>query len=148
MHEYPEMNERQHRAALWFRRVMSLGIMVNVSLAVPTLLVPAAMARWTGLPLPQPDIWLRFAALLLILLSAFYAPAGVDPNRYRVMAWLAVASRLAGGIFFVVFQSSEYRVFGYLDLALFVPLLLLLLRIATTVDAEDSPFTVRSGVVQ
>ena len=44
------------------------------------------------------------------------------------MAWLAVASRLAGVIFFVLFQSSEYHMLGYFDLVFFVPELVLLTR--------------------
>ena len=39
--------------------------------------------------------------LLLILLSVFYMPAAIDPDRYRTIAWLAVAARLAGVLFFL-----------------------------------------------
>jgi len=33
--------------------------------------------------------------LLLILLSAFYVPAAVDPVRYRAVAWLAVLALIS-----------------------------------------------------
>lgn len=114
-------------ASRWFRRVLWVGILANLALAVPTLLDPERMMALSGFPAAAPILWPRFSALLLILLSLFYMPAGIDPNRYRVVAWLAVMSRLAGAIFFVFFQAAEYHVLGYFDLAFFVPELALLL---------------------
>lgn len=40
------------------------------------------------------------AGLLLTLLSLFYIPAAINPDRYRANAWLAVIARCAGGLFF------------------------------------------------
>ena len=45
------------------------------------------------------------------------------------VAWLAVLSRLAGVIFFVLFQSSEYHMLGYFDLVFFIPELTLLMAL-------------------
>jgi hypothetical protein len=73
-------------------------------------------------------LWVQFSGLLLILLSMFYMPAAIDFMRYRVVAWMAVGSRLAGVIFFVGFQSREYHALGYFDLVFFVPELILLMR--------------------
>ena len=42
------------------------------------------------------------------------------------VAWLAVASRLAGVIFFVGFQPAAYHPLGYFDLVFFVPEAILL----------------------
>ena len=108
-------------AIRWFRRVLWVGILANLALAVPTLIAPAEMMARVGLPAAAPLLWPRFAALLLILLSLFYIPAGVDPVRYRATAWMAVGSRLAGVIFFVGFQPAEYRMLGYFDFIFFVP---------------------------
>jgi hypothetical protein len=105
---------------------MWVGIAANLALAVPTLVAPERMAPLTGLALPVPIVWLRFSALLLILLSAFYMPAAMNPDRYRTFAWLAVAARLAGVVFFVGFQPREYHMLGYFDLVFFVPEALLL----------------------
>jgi len=85
------------------------------------------MMAMSGLPPATPVLWTRFAGLLLILLSVFYMPAGLDSRRYRVIAWLAVMSRLAGTVFFVGFQSADYHALGYFDLAFLLPELLLLL---------------------
>ena len=70
-------------------------------------------------------LWPRFAALLLIILSVFYAPAATDLDRYRIVAWLAIGSRAAGVLFFL--PQATYRLFGFFDLAFLVPELLLLL---------------------
>jgi hypothetical protein len=113
-------------AGRWFTRVLWIGILANLALAMPTLLFPAVMLDLIGFPQTVPIMWTRFAALLLILLSAFYMPAGIDPDRYRVIAWLAILSRLAGVIFFLVTQAPEYRMLGLFDLVFLIPELLFL----------------------
>jgi hypothetical protein len=113
-------------AGRWFTRVLWLGIIANLALAVPAVLFPAAMIDLMGFPRPSPIMWTRFSALLLILLSAFYAPAAIDPDRYRASAWLAIFSRLAGVLFFLVTQAPEYRMLGLFDLVFFIPELLFL----------------------
>ena len=135
--------EGRAAAGLWFRRVLWLGILANLALAVPTLIAPAPMMALSGLPPATPLLWPRFAGLLLILLSIFYMPAGVDPDRYRVVAWLAVMARLAGVVFFVGFQSADYRLLGYFDLAFFVPEALLLARLG---PARPAPVVSPAGV--
>jgi hypothetical protein len=108
-------------AGTWFKRVTWLGIAANAALALPTLIAPEWMIALSNLPPAAPVVWPRFAALLLLLLSVFCVPAAHDYTRYRATAWSAVAARLAGVIFFVGFQSREYHVLGYFDLAFFVP---------------------------
>lgn len=126
------MTAERDGAARWFSRVTWIGIAANLALAVPTLIAPQRMAAFAGVREPTPLLWLQFAALLLILLSAFYVPAALDPVRYRIVAWLAVGARLAGVVFFVLFQPAAYHMFGYFDLVFFVPELALLLRIRRT----------------
>lgn len=113
-------------AERWFRRVLWLGIAANFVAAVPTLIAPATMLRMFRFPEATPLMWTQFAALLLVLLSVFYMPAGIDPRRYRIVAWMAVGARLAGVVFFLFIQPPEYRAFGYFDLVFFVPELVLL----------------------
>lgn len=108
-------------AARWFSRVVWLGIAANLALALPTLLMPARMLALSNLPITEPLLWTQFAALLLILLSAFYVPAALDPRRYLLVAWLSVLARLAGVVFFILFQPREYHLLGYFDLVFFVP---------------------------
>jgi hypothetical protein len=113
---------------VWFSRVLWLGIAANLALAIPTLVSPEAMLAAVGMPVPSVIMWTRFAALLLILLSVFYMPAAIDAVRYRTVAVLAVASRLAGVIFFFLIHR-DYWIFGAFDLAFFVPEAILLMRI-------------------
>ena len=121
---------KRSTAETWFRRVLWLGIVANLALAIPTLAAPEMMIAFSRLPPATPILWPRFAGLLLILLSIFYMPAAVDPRRYRVVAWLAVGSRLAGVIFFVGFQAPEYHTLGYFDLVFFIPEIALLLAMS------------------
>jgi hypothetical protein len=118
-------------AVRWFKRVLWIGIGANLALAIPALLAPERLLVLSGLPPASPLVWPRFAALLLILVSLFYMPAGFDVDRYRPVAWLAVAARLAGVVFFLGFQPASYRLFGLLDLLFLVPELLLLTMIAS-----------------
>lgn len=111
-------------AGVWFGRVTCLGIAVNLALALPTVIAPARMLAVLGAPPATPLVWVRFSALLLILLSLFYVPAARDPYRYPAVAWLAVLARAAGVMFFV--PQAAYRMLGMLDLAFFAPELILL----------------------
>src|SRR5262245_13849662 len=131
-------------AGTWFKRVLWIGILSNFALAVPTLLVPARMVELTGIPPATPLLWVQFAALLLILLSIFYMPAGIDYVRYRANAWMAVGSRLAGVIFFVGFQSREYHMFGYFDLVFLVPEAILLTLAVRSAEGSSEGMRYRS----
>jgi hypothetical protein len=113
-------------ALQWFKRVLWIGIVANVALAVPTLVAPERVMAFAGLPVATPVLWPRFAAWLLLLLSVMYMPAGVDPVRYRATAWSAVGARLAGVVFFLGFQAAVYRPMGYFDLVFLVPEAILL----------------------
>ena len=124
-------------AARWFMRVTWIGIAANLALATPTLLAPERMLTFSRLPPATPLLWLQFSALLLILLSAFYVPAALNPNKYRLVAWMAVGARLAGVVFFLGFQPREYNLFGYFDFVFFVPEVLLLAALARE-DARRS----------
>jgi len=124
-------------AGRWFQRVVWIGIASNLVLAIPTLLSPAASMSRAGVPVATPVLWPQFSALLLILLSVMYVPAALDFERYRITAWLTVASRLAGVIFFVGFQPSEYHRLGYFDLVFFVPEAILLTLAFRGIHAHD-----------
>ena len=115
------MSSDASRAARWFSRVVWVGILANLALAIPTLFMPARLLEMSNLPVTNPLLWTQFSALLLILLSAFYVPAALDPLRYTLVAWLSVFARLAGVLFFVLFQAREYHMLGYFDLVFFVP---------------------------
>jgi len=112
-------------AGRWLKRVIWLGIFANLALALPTLAAPDFMMDRVGLPTATPLLWPRFAGLLLIILSVFYTPAATDLDRYRIVAWFAIASRAAGVLFFM--PQATYRMLGLFDLVFLVPELLLLM---------------------
>ncbi len=112
-------------AGRWFKRVMWLGILANLALALPTIAAPDYMIELTRLPTATPVLWPRFAGLLLVILSVFYTPAGTDIDRYRIVAWFAIGSRAAGVLFFL--PQATYRMFGLFDGVFLVPQLLLLI---------------------
>jgi hypothetical protein len=120
------MTIERGKAAVWFGRVVWLGILANFALAIPTLLVPDRLIAMVNLPAATPLLWPRFAAWLLILLSLFYMPGAIDLDKYRVPAKLSVFSRLAGVVFFWLTQPAEYRMFGTFDFVFLVPETILL----------------------
>lgn len=134
------MTGQVNRATRWFSRVVWLGIGANLALALPTLVAPVRLLEWSRLPVPEPVMWTQFSALLLVLLSAFYVPAALDPVRYRLVAWLAVAARLAGVLFFLGTQPASYRMFGLFDLVFFAPELVLLTLVPDGTTSTVTPF--------
>ena len=51
------INETHASAERWFRRVLWIGILANLGLAIPTLLFPAQMMAFSRLPIAQPVSW-------------------------------------------------------------------------------------------
>lgn len=129
-------------AKRWFMRVVWVGIFANLALALPTLAAPAQLIAMASLPTATPDLWPRFAAVLLILLSLFYMPAATDPDRYRANAWFAVAARLVGVLFFLI-EGPSYRMLALFDLVFFLPEAALL---TLMVRGERAETAARAGV--
>ena len=109
----------------WFRGVMWLGIICNIVVAVISIAATGAVLQLLHLPIAEPLVWPRFAAFLLILLSLFYIPAGLDPFRHRYSAILAVISRFGGVAFFLI-TGGGYIVFGLFDFTFGLPQAILL----------------------
>jgi len=127
--------------AVWFGRVVWLGIITNFLLAIPSLILPGEALAFLGFPSAYPLLWVTVSALFLILLSLFYIPAALHPLRYPPVSWLAVVARLAGVIFFLGF-NRDYFLLGLYDLIFFVPQAILLwfaVRTPVTTAAEQPP---------
>ncbi|WP_290650129.1 hypothetical protein [Aquisalimonas sp.] len=101
--------------ALWFRRMVLLGVAVNLLLAIPGVFVPNTVIALVGGTAVANAVWPAFASLLIILLSLFYVVAAFDPFRYLPVAWLTVAARFAGVCFFLVLHP-QYLLFAFIDL--------------------------------
>lgn len=104
-----------NRYAGWFRWMVVLGILVNLTFALPGILIPNAVLDTVGYEPAYQPIWPAFASLLLLLLSLFYIPGAVNPFRYSAIAWLSVISRFAGVVFFLLLWRA-FPLFGYIDL--------------------------------
>ena len=112
--------ERAFQITVW------LGVAVNFAFALAALVDPDWLLGKLGDGTADPNIWPRFAAWLLMLLSLFYIPAAQDLHRYRANALLAVVARAAGVLFFVgavvlLDFAARYLVFGLIDLVFAVP---------------------------
>src|SRR3954447_23455303 len=94
--------------ATWFGRVVWLGILVNLSFAIPALFFPAVFSSWLGLGPVLPDIWLRNTGMLLALLCPFYALAARDPFYTPVFAWFTNWARFLAALFWLVLLCFGY----------------------------------------
>ncbi len=112
-------------SAVWFSRVMWIGIIGNALMSVLGIFIPERLFALFSWHVPDPVLWPRFASLLLFLMTLFYIPGAMDPYKYRPIAWLAVGARLAGFAFFLT-QSLDYLPFGLYDLSFLIPQSILL----------------------
>lgn len=115
-----------NRYARAFKVTVWIGVFVNLALAVAAVFAPDWLLTTMGFDVAYPNLWPRFAAWLLMLLSLFYIPGANDLNRYRANAWLSVVARVSGVVFFtaavlVVGFSARYLLFGLIDLVFAIP---------------------------
>src|SRR5262245_38904242 len=87
--------------AKWFGRVVWIGILVNLSFAIPALFTPQALATALGLGglTPEASLWLRNAGMLLVVVSIFNAAAANDPLGTLPFARRVVVGRLIAALF-------------------------------------------------
>jgi hypothetical protein len=116
---------RESGYLLWFRRVMWLGIVSNVIVALVSIAQTPMVLEFLKLPPAEPLVWPRFAAFLLILLSGFYIPAALDPSGNIFASIFAVVCRFGGVIFFSI-VGGRYIVFGLFDFIFGLPEAILL----------------------
>ncbi len=140
---YVSVNE-MNKYKIWFRRLVWLGIAVNIYFSAMTIIVPDQLLSFLELPPTESPIWLSFSGNLLILLSLFYILPALDPDRFRAAAWLAIASRFAGVLFFTAYSltrgESGYLLFGLADLAFAIPQFLLL-YLGTREERSQAPLS-------
>ncbi len=106
----------------WFSRVVWIGIVVNMFFVIPDVFFSEGLLSLLGVQLVDPIIYLRATGMLLFIISCFYIPAAIDPDRYRAVAWLSIfPSRTFGATFFlcaVLFfgQDSGFLLIAFVDL--------------------------------
>ncbi|WP_051711068.1 c-type cytochrome [Andreprevotia chitinilytica] len=109
----------------WFQRFIWIGIAMNMVFAIPALFWPDFLNTQFGLPLQATYPWLQNAGMLLVGVSLFYAPAGVNGLKYPVYSWLCVLSRLIAVVFWIYLINTSgypdaFRPLLYSDGAMFV----------------------------
>lgn len=121
MHSGPNGSRASSVAARHFGTAVRIGVAVNLVLAVPAVLAPGLVLGLFGLDVGDRDIWARFAAWLLILLSLFYLPVAKEPYRSVTNSWLTVFARIGGvgfflGAVFLVGESPRLLLLAAIDL--------------------------------
>lgn len=104
----------------WFRRAVWLGILADFGLGIPAIFFPEKLFDLLGFRQTGDPVWTAFAALILVLLGAFYIPGANRPFRYRANAFLAVWARPPGVVFFLLLWPGIYPQFALLDGVLFL----------------------------
>ena len=117
--------------ALWFGRLVWLGIVLNFAFGLLGLFAPDTLTQLFGLERATPRVWARDAGLFLIFVSLFYVPAASDPWRYRFNAYLLVIARFGYVAFWFIGVAvgefgRPYLMFGVADLIIAVPQAILL----------------------
>src|SRR5205823_1609400 len=133
--------EPMNQPAVWFRRAVWVGVLIDWVLGLPAIFAPDAMLRLLGFSGAREPVWAAFASLLLVLNSLFYLTAANDPYGHRFNAWVAVLARLANALFFLLLYQGQYALYGIVGLVLFLvqlPLFVATLRSAPPPAAVPS----------
>jgi len=85
----------------WFTRVVWVGIIFNLAVAVPSILTPQLLNITFGLGPEYSDVWLRNVGMLLLSMCLFYGVAAHAPLRFPAYSWLVAASRLIAAVFWL-----------------------------------------------
>jgi hypothetical protein len=116
----------------WFRRLTWIGVAANLGFILPALFQPDLFEATLGPGASALSyVWLGNAGLMLALATMFYMPAGKDPVRYRLYAWLSVVGRGMAASFWI-WQKFRWGLVGpiqqfwILDTVFFVLFLVLL----------------------
>ncbi|MDA0735341.1 MAG: hypothetical protein O2909_12200 [Chloroflexi bacterium] len=123
--------EEPDKFAKLFKITVLLGVLLNLVVGIPGVLVPQLVLGFIGLPIEATEFWARLTCWLLILLSFMYIPAALQPFRSPPHSWLTVASRW-GGVFFVTTVTLtmsldwRYLYFALGDLIFAIPELIFL----------------------
>lgn len=100
------------RASRWLALSMAAGAVYDLAFGIAMLLAHERAAGILGIEPPDDPLYLRFGGLLLLVLGALYLLPARDPERYRGVALVAAAGRLAGFLFlFAAWRAGRPPVF-------------------------------------
>ena len=115
----------------WFKRVVWLGVILNMFFALPALFTPNFVLSSLGLTGEYSTVWLQNAGMLVFSVSLFYIPAAIEPVRFATYAWILVFARFIAGAFWIYIvatstQASAFRSMLLTDVPLGIILAILL----------------------
>jgi mono/diheme cytochrome c family protein len=128
---------RPNAAAIWFGRVVWLGIVLNVFFVLAQLFAPDEINVRVGLTPGFPTVWNRSHGVMVLALSVLYMPAAHDPLRFPTYSWLVVGSRLMASMFWgwcIYTGQGSFGSFLLMDGGFFVVEGLLLQKALTRED--------------
>lgn len=97
-----------------FRIVVLLGVVANWAFGVWAIgFDTASLLAAFHLGGVVSTVWIYNYSVLLMILSLFYIPAALDPDRYRVNAWLLVVGRLVPASTFFIGVAMGYMPAGF-----------------------------------
>ncbi|HYW45941.1 MAG TPA: hypothetical protein VE959_23965 [Bryobacteraceae bacterium] len=99
-------------AAVWFSRVVWLGILFNLLFVAMELLAPDFINVAVGLTPGFPTVWNRAHGAMVLALTILYIPAALDPLRNPCYSWLLVLSRLLACAFWAWCLADQQGSFG------------------------------------
>ena len=113
----------RNAAAIWFSRVVYLGIILNLFFVALQVFAPGSVNVNVGLMPGFPTVWNRAHGLMVLGLSILYIPAARNPLRYAGYSWMVVLSRFIASAFWVWCIYSGQGAFGSflaMDAAFFI----------------------------
>lgn len=84
-----------------FRRVMGVGIALNVLLGLWLWCWPGGLLGFIGADLAIPATWVRYAGLAMVAVGLLYLPAALAPLHNRLVALLSILFRALFALFFL-----------------------------------------------
>jgi hypothetical protein len=99
-----------------FRRVISIGLVVNVGFIGSAVFAPWVLRPFLGAQFVDlAPVWLGAAGTVLFAVSLLYLPIAADPEAAPGVAWLAVVSRFISVAFWasVAIQPERGAFWGY-----------------------------------
>ncbi len=84
-----------------FKRVLTLGIVLNILVGLALICYPAKVVDLLDLPSPGTLVWVRYIGVFLIILSGTHLPLRLHPPAYRFLGVYAILLRFLFVIFFL-----------------------------------------------
>src|SRR5581483_8348328 len=97
----------QNKFAVWFSRVVWLGIVFNLLFVATQFFAPDMVNVGLGVPVTGVTVWNVAHGAMVLALSILYIPAAVNPLRYPAYSWLIVLSRLLAAVLWAYISVSQ-----------------------------------------